>query len=104
MAGGVAGGRDRLDLEAAAGELAAVLDRLRDLLVDLGRRVGVGDQRRAAEPLAGLRQPGDVVDMGVGDEDVGDLDPVALGPLEQRVEHVVAVDQDALADSSSATR
>ena len=33
----------------------------------------------------------------MGDEDVGDLDPVALGPLEQRAEVVVAVDQHARA-------
>ena len=36
-----------------------------------------------------------MVAVGMGDEDVGDLDPVALDPLQQRPEVVVAVDQHA---------
>ncbi len=36
-----------------------------------------------------------MVAVRVGDEDVGDLDPVALGPLQQRPQLVVAVDQHA---------
>ena len=55
----------------------------------------MGDQRRVAELGPRLGEAGDVVAVGVGDEDVGDLDPVALGPLQQRPEIVVAVDQDA---------
>ena len=44
----------------------------------------MGDQRRVAELRPRLGEAGDVVAVGVGDEDVGDLDPVALGPLQQR--------------------
>ena len=65
--------------------------------LQLRRRLGVGDQRRVADLLPCLGQAGDVVAMGMGDEDVGDLDPVALGPLQQRPEVVVAVDQHPLA-------
>ena len=64
---------------------------------ELRRRLGVGDQRRPAELLARIGDAGDVVEVRVGDEDVGDLDPVALGSLEQRPEVVVAVDQDPVA-------
>ena len=66
VAGGVAGGEDRLDLEAAGGELLAVGDRLGDVIVHLRRRLGVGDQRRAAELLARLGQARDVVADGGG--------------------------------------
>ncbi len=72
-------------------------DRLADLLLQLGRRLDVGDERRVADPLSCLGQAGDMVAVGMGDEDVGDLDAVALGPLQQRPEVVVAVDQHALA-------
>ena len=59
----------------------------------------------SAEPLLRRREPGDVVGMGVGDEDVGDLDPVALGPLEQRVEQRRCRRSGRpCRDSSSATR
>jgi hypothetical protein len=93
----MAGSEDRLDLERPGGELLAVADLLLDLEVDLGRRLGVGHERRVAEPLARLGQSRDVVAVRVGDEDVGDLDLVGRRPLEQRLEHVVAVDQDPLA-------
>jgi hypothetical protein len=46
VAGGVAGGEDRLDLEVAGAELAAVLERLGDLELDLGGGLGMGDDRR----------------------------------------------------------
>ena len=69
----------------------------RDLVLDFGQGLGVGHHRHAAELLLRRGQAGDVVAVGVGDQDVGDLDPVLLGPLEQRPEVVVAVDQHPLA-------
>ena len=57
----------------------------------------MGDQGWVAEPLASLGDPLEMVGVGVGEEDVGDLGTLALGPFEQRLEHPVAVDQDALA-------
>ncbi len=91
----MSGGVDRFDLEPAGVELLAVAEDDLDLVVELGRAVGVGDQRRVAELGSRLGEAGDVVAVRVGDEDVGDLDPVALGPLQQRPQVVVAVDQDA---------
>ena len=95
VAGGVAGGVDRLDLEPAGVELLAVAEDHLDLSSSSARGRRVGDQRRVAELGPRLGEAGDVVAVRVGDEDVGDLDPVALGALEQRPEVVVAVDQDA---------
>ena len=68
VAGRVAGGVDRLDLDPVRVELVAVAHDHRDLVVELRRGRLVGDQRRAAEPLARLGDPGDVVDVRVGDQ------------------------------------
>src|SRR5215203_3090788 len=95
VAGGVAGSEDGFDLEPAGFELLAVAEDDLNLVFELGGAGLVGDQWRVAELRPRLGETGDVVAVRVGDENVGDLDPVALGALEQRRQFVVAVDEDA---------
>ena len=99
-------GVKRASTSRAAGvELLAVAEDDLDLVVELGRAGLMGNQRRVAELRPRLGEAGDVIAVRVGDEDMGDLDPVPLGPLQRSgPEVVVAVDQDAGAAVRMATR
>ena len=96
VVGAVAGRVDRLDPQVAGLDHVAVGDRLVDLVVDqlVGELVG---EDRHAEAVGELAGADDVVVVVVGEQQVGDLDALALGALGERVGDRVRVDEHALA-------